>query len=51
MVEFVRGILPSRAIREQDEHEPRSVRETAGKLLGLLRRRPALQAFMFANVL
>jgi MFS family permease len=51
MVEFVWGIAGSRAVREQDRHEPRTARQTIGEIVGLLRERPALRAFMFANAL
>lgn len=45
-----------RAIRtggmsNQDEHEARTARQTVRRIIDLLRRRPALRAFLFANAL
>jgi MFS family permease len=51
MVEFVWGIRGSRAIREQDEHEARGMREIVEMIVDLVRRRPELKAFLFANAL
>jgi MFS family permease len=52
IAEFVWGITGSPAIRkQQDQHDPRTVRETAEKILALVRERPALRAFLFANAL
>jgi MFS family permease len=51
MVEFVWGILGSRAVREQEEHEARTARQTVAEIARLMRERPALRAFLFANAL
>jgi MFS family permease len=51
ILEFVWGIRGARAIREQNRHEARSPRETVQKVIKLVRRRPALRAFLVANAL
>jgi MFS family permease len=51
MAAFVSGMRGKRAAREQDEHEARSARETVGRIVDLLRSRPALRAFLVANAL
>ncbi|MGH2858526.1 MAG: MFS transporter [Solirubrobacteraceae bacterium] len=51
LVAFVWGIKGSRALREQEEHEARTARQTAARMLALLRRRPAMRAFLIANAL
>jgi MFS family permease len=48
---FARRIVSSRAIRDHHEHEARTTRETTARMVGLLKRRPALRAFLFANAL
>ena len=45
------GIHGSRAVRRQHAHEARSARETVGRISDLVRGRPALRAFLFANAL
>src|SRR5579884_3882564 len=51
ILEFVWGILGSGALREHEQHEPRTARQTIAEIRGLLRERPAMRAFMFANAL
>jgi MFS family permease len=51
MLEFVWGILGSRSIREHEQREARSAADSVRKILGLLRERPPLRAFLFANAL
>ncbi len=48
---FVWGLLAARDLRHQHEHQPRTARETVSRVVGLLRERPALRAFLFANAL
>lgn len=48
---FVWEIKDSRALREQEEHGSRTARETVTKVVALLRRRPAMRAFLIANAL
>jgi MFS family permease len=48
---FGRRASGSRPIREQQEHEPRTARQTITRITQLLRRRPALRAFLVANAL
>jgi MFS family permease len=40
-----------RAVRAQEEHGARTTRETIRRIVGLVRARPALRAFLFANAL
>lgn len=40
-----------RLSRPGEEHQPRTARETVAEITGLLRKRPALRAFMAANAL
>ena len=51
IAEFVRRILGVGAATRQKEHEPRSARETVRRILGLVRGRPALRAFLLVNAL
>jgi MFS family permease len=51
MVEFVWGIRGSDAVRDQEEHEARTARETVRRIVDLVRERPALRSFLFANAL
>lgn len=48
---FVWGILGTRAAGRQGKHEQRTIRATINRIVGLLRSRPALRAFLFANAL
>ncbi len=49
IAEFVWGILGSKAARQQEEHEARTARETVSRIVSLVRKRPALRAFLVAN--
>jgi MFS family permease len=51
IAEFVWGIAGSKAAQQQEEHEARSARDTVRRIVGLLRERPALRAFLVANAL
>lgn len=48
---FAWGIHGSRAVRKQHTHEARTARATVSEISKLVRERPALRAFMFANAL
>jgi MFS family permease len=48
---FVRVTRHSRAARNHQEHEARTARETVARIVDLVRERPALRAFLFANAL
>jgi MFS family permease len=48
---FVWRIRGAKAVRRQDEHEARSAGETVSRIVELVRARPALRAFLFANAL
>jgi MFS family permease len=48
---FVWRTHASHALREQDEHGARTAAETIRRIVGLVRDRPALRAFLFANAL
>jgi MFS family permease len=51
LVAFSRRAVRSGAMSGQDEHEARTARQTAVRIIELLRRRPALRAFLIANAL
>jgi MFS family permease len=51
MAEFVWGTIGGRAARNRSGGSTRSAGETLWKILELLRERPALRAFLFANAL
>lgn len=48
---FAWRILGSEGVRRTREHEPRTARQTVGEIVGLLRERPALRAFLVVNAL
>lgn len=48
---FAWGIHASRAVRAQHTHDARTARATVGRISKLVRDRPALRAFLFANAL
>lgn len=48
---FVWVVFRSRSVRQQEEHDARTVGETIRRIVGLVRTRPALRAFLFANAL
>ena len=48
---FVWSVRGRRDVRQQEEREARSARETAKLIVRLVRERPALRAFLFANAL
>jgi MFS family permease len=51
MLAFSARAIRSGAMSKQEEHEARTARETIARILGLLRERPALRAFLIANAL
>lgn len=51
IVVFAWRTLGSEAVRRSREHEPRTTRQTVAEIVGLLRERPALRAFLVANAL
>jgi MFS family permease len=51
LLAFSRRAIHSRAMSSQEEHETRTARQTATRIVELLRRRPALRAFLVANAL
>lgn len=51
LLAFSARAVRSGSMSNQDEHEARTARQTVAKILDLLRRRPALRAFLFANAL
>jgi MFS family permease len=51
MAEFTWGLLGSKAARNVEQHEARTARETMRRMVGLVRERPALRAFLAANAL
>jgi MFS family permease len=51
MTGFFLGVRTSRRVREQQRHQARTARETAALMVRLVRQRPALRAFLFANAL
>jgi predicted MFS family arabinose efflux permease len=51
MAAFIWEVRGTRAMRNREQHEARTTRETVRRMLELLRKRPAIRAFLIANAL